>query len=206
MKIKVCGLKYANNIEAVVRLNPDYIGLIFYAKSKRYIGDQLYLSSYLRSLKGIKKVGVFVNASSEEIAEKTKVYDLDMVQLHGTETAAFCDKISKDIAAIKAFQIDKAFDFNILSDFETTCSGFLFDTATKGYGGSGLSFDWQLLNKYKFSKGFFLSGGISLRNIEQIKFLNHQGLIGLDINSCFEISPGLKDITKIKTFIDEIRN
>ena len=206
MKIKVCGLKYEYNIEALVQLNPDYIGLIFYPKSKRYIGNQLQLSSYIRALKGIKKVGVFVNTNSEEIAEKTKLYNLDMVQLHGTETAAFCDKISRYIAVIKAFQIDDTFDFNILADFETTCSGFLFDTASKGHGGSGLSFDWQLLNKYKLSTGFFLSGGISLKSMEQIKLLNHSRLIGLDINSCFEISPGLKDITKIKTFIDEIRN
>jgi len=206
MRIKICGLKYINNIKEVVKLKPDYIGFILYSGSKRYIVEQLQLAIYLKSVKEIKKVGVFVNANIDEIIEKIQTYYLDIVQLHGNETEAFCREINNYIPVIKAFQINEAFDFNSLIAYETACTYFLFDTASIGYGGSGQSFDWQLLNKYTLSKDYFLSGGIRLQSIERIKQLNDSRLIGIDINSLFETEPGLKDILKIKSLLHEIRN
>jgi len=206
MKIKICGLKYINNIKDIVQQQPDYIGFIFYPQSKRYADGRLVLPLYTRSIKEIKKVGVFVNAPFEEIIDIVDRYGLDMVQLHGNETPSLCKKINKSIPVIKAFNIHPRFDFNTLTDYATSCSYFLFDTATKEFGGSGKSFDWQLLSNYKLKKHFFLSGGICLENINQIKELNDSRLFGIDVNSCFETKPGLKDITKIKSLLHEIRN
>ncbi len=206
MKIKVCGLKYINNIKPIIQQSPDYIGFIFYKGSKRYIGYQHHLSSFISSIEKVKKVGVFVNETSENIISYIKEYDFDLIQLHGNETQDECEKIRKHIPIMKACSITTSFDFNVLKTYLDACDYFLFDTPSRNYGGSGRSFDWKLLNNYTLEKGFFLSGGIGLENANELKQLHHPSLIGVDINSKFEIAPGLKNIDKIKTFIHEIRN
>jgi len=206
MKIKVCGLKYINNIKPIIQQSPDYIGFIFYKGSKRYIGDQHHLSSFISTIKEVKKVGVFVNETSENIISYIKEYDLDLIQLHGNETPDDCEKIRKYFPVIKSFPFASSFDFNILKNYLDACDYFLFDAPSKKYGGSGRPFDWKLLNNYTLEKGFFLSGGIGLENANELKQLRHTSLIGVDINSKFEIAPGLKNINKIKSFIHEIRN
>jgi phosphoribosylanthranilate isomerase len=206
MKLKVCGLKDPANIEAVLQLSPDYIGFIFYAHSRRYVDDRNDLATYSRSVKGTKKVGVFVNESLEQIRKIIDLYGLDEVQLHGAETAGFCAAINKTMPVIKSFQIDAAFNFDTLNAYEYSCASFLFDAATKYHGGSGRSFDWRLLEKYTLSKSFLLSGGISLENIDAVKKLQHPAMTGIDVNSCFETEPALKDISKLKALLHEIRN
>lgn len=189
MKIKICGMKYPENISALGEMLPDYMGFIFWEKSSRYF------DGIIPELpESIKKVGVFVNASSEEIQEKIEKYQLDLVQLHGKETVVFCKNLEAlPVEIIKVFSVDDAFDFTVLEEYESVCDYFLLDTKGKLPGGNGISFNWDLLEKYKSKKPLFLSGGIGLEEIENIIEANLP-IYAIDVNSKFEIEPGLKDI------------
>lgn len=201
MKIKICGMKYPENILEVSQLLPDYLGFIFYEKSSRYFDGEIP-----EIPKSIKKVGVFVDASLEEITSKIKKYGLDLIQLHGNETSEFCQKFkNKNIEIIKVFSVDDDFNFNILEQYEQVCDYFLFDTKGKLHGGNGFTFNWQILEKYKSNKPFFLSGGIGIEEIELVKSLqcndstNTLPIFAIDVNSKFEIKPGLKNINLVRT-------
>ncbi len=190
--IKICGMKYPENIFEVSQLLPDYLGFIFYEKSSRYFDGEIP-----EIPKSIKKVGVFVDASLEEITSKIKKYDLDLIQLHGNETTEFCQNLNQEnIKIIKVFSVDDDFDFSELEPFENVCDYFLFDTKGKLYGGNGITFNWQILEKYKSKKPLFLSGGIGIEEISKIKTLNLP-IYAIDINSKFEIEPGLKNINAV---------
>ena len=156
MKLKICGMKYKENIQAVAKLQPDYLGFIFYQKSKRNFKGKIPSVS-----KGIKKTGVFVDSSLDEVIDKINEYDLDAIQLHGDESPEFCQTFS-NVEVIKVFLIGETFDFNQLKPYENVCDYFLFDTKGKEKGGNGVLFDWKLLKNYSLRKPFFLSGGIGL--------------------------------------------
>lgn len=205
LKLKVCGMRDAENINRLAQLKPDYIGFIFYPQSKRY-ADKLE-SKVLQALPpSIKKTGVFVNASLEEIAEKIEQFKLDAVQLHGQETPEFCKQLKPfNIEIIKAFGVNNDFDFGSLENFDSVCDYFLFDTKTELHGGSGKTFDWSILKRYTLNKPYFLSGGLSAENIREIKSINDSRLFALDLNSRFELQPGLKDIEKLTTVFNEIK-
>ena len=198
MKLKICGMKDADNIKEVAKLSPDFMGFIFYSGSKRFVGNDFIMPEMPAE---IKKVGVFLNDSVENILVKVKKYKLDVVQLHGDESSDLCRQMQKNVAVIKAFGIDEHFDFSLLNGYEDCCDYFLFDTKTKEYGGSGKSFDKNILKNYKSSKPYFISGGI-----DSIPVLNTQYPIpfSIDVNSKFETSPGLKDINKLKILKDEL--
>lgn len=201
MKLKVCGLKNQINIEEIMQLSIDYMGFIFYKKSPRFIDTNLSFD-FMRTIpKHIEKVGVFVNENSYSIYNKIAHYDLDIVQLHGEETPELCAELKSYAKVMKAFQMNDDFDFKQLEKYIPVVDYFLFDTQTVLYGGSGISFNWQLLDDYKFNKPFFLSGGIGLESSIQISQFKHTQLHGIDINSKFEIEPGLKETEKIKQFI-----
>lgn len=203
MNLKVCGLKYPENIKQVAQLKPDYMGFIFYPKSKRFVGDDFIMPTISPE---IKKVGVFVNATASYIIDKVDEHKLDLIQLHGDENSGFCEVLNHFIPVIKAFGIDGEFDFKILESYKSVCSYFLFDTKTKEYGGSGKQFDWELLEKYDNSLPFFLSGGIGLEEIDQFENLKIRKLNihALDVNSKFEVESGLKDIEKLKKMKNEL--
>ena len=206
MKIKICGMKFGENISQVGALQPDFLGFIFYSKSKRFVGDDFSSASIQHLPKSTQKVGVFVNESPESIVEKVKKFDLDIVQLHGNESVADCRFLNKkSIATIKAFPIDETFDFNILKTFEPVCDYFLFDTKTPDYGGSGKIFNWHLLENYTLNKPFFLSGGLNVVSIEKIKKLNYPMLVGLDFNSQLEDKDFKKNISIVTEVILETR-
>ncbi len=198
MKLKICGMKYHENILEVSELLPDYMGFIFWEKSSRFF------DGVLPDLpKSIQKVGVFVDATLEEIISKIKKYNLDLVQLHGNETVVFCESLkNKNVKIIKAFSVNDDFNFDILKDYETFCDYFLFDTKGKLPGGNGIVFDWKVLEKYPSIKPFFLSGGIGIEEIAAVKQLLKTNLPihSLDINSKFEIEPGLKNMQLLKDF------
>ena len=202
MKLKICGMKYPENIIEVGSLLPDYMGFIFWKKSARYF------NGVIPNLpKSIKKVGVFVNATQDEILEKIAKYDLQAVQLHGQESVEFCQELKEklkqvQIEIIKVFSVDNSFDFEILQPFEAVCDYFLFDTKGKLPGGNGTTFDWKVLENYPSSKPFFLGGGIGLEEIDLIKEILTTNLspYAIDINSKFESEPGLKDKTILKKF------
>lgn len=206
MKVKVCGLKYQSNIEQLMQLEIDYMGFIFYEKSSRFVNTNLGFD-YIRTIpKYIKKVGVFVNENSYSICDKVAHYDLDIVQLHGEESPEICAELKSHAKVMKVFQINEDFDFKQLEKYISTVDYFLFDTPTINYGGSGKVFNWLLLENYSYNIPFFLSGGISEEHIDKIKKLKIPQLIGIDINSKFEIEPGLKNKNKIKEFIDKLNN
>lgn len=216
VRIKVCGMKYQDNMEEVATLPPDYLGFIFYKKSSRYFNGTIP-----ELPKTIKKVGVFVNSTIEYILEKINRHHLNAVQLHGKESPQFCAELrsilNKDVASnvikirnvnsieiIKMLSIKDEFDFSILEPYENHCDYFLFDTNGKLPGGNGYSFSWNVLKDYPSSKPYFLSGGIGLKSIENIKTFFEteasQYCFAIDINSQFEMEPGLKDIEKLKSF------
>ncbi len=198
-KIKVCGMKYTDNIRQLAALLPDFMGFIFYAKSPRYMADTLAPETLKKLPKAIKKVGVFVNETTEKMIELAQLYALDYLQLHGDESVVQCQELQTEgFKIIKAFQMDKVFDFEIMEGYKPYCDLFLFDTKTKKYGGSGNSFDWNILKKYDNEKPFLLSGGISEENIEAIGKLDKYNMHAIDINSGVEVSPGLKDIEKVR--------
>ncbi len=199
-KLKVCGMKYPDNIKQLAELEPDFMGFIFYDKSKRFINNSLNISE-LELNKSIKKVGIFVNSSVKKVQAIMQKHKLDFAQLHGDESPKFCKELKQSgIKITKAFQIDEDFDFSTLELYDAVCDYFLFDTKTKLYGGSGKKFNWKILEKYDNKKPFFLSGGIDLDDIDGIKKLQHLNIIAIDINSKFEISSAMKDIEKIKKF------
>lgn len=213
MRIKVCGMRNPENIFALAELKPDYLGLIFYPLSKRFVGD--LDKSVLGVLPiSIKLTGVFVDESLENVLEKVQEYNLNAIQLHGSESVEYCRELKRELTRTspfieieiwKAFGISSSFDFETLNSFQNNVDSFLFDTKTVEHGGSGISFDWRVLSEYKLDKPFFLSGGISPENIQEVFNLNHKQLLGVDLNSKFEIEPGLKDIDSLQSAFDIIR-
>lgn len=192
MKIKICGMKYPDNILETGSLLPDYMGFIFWEKSARYFDGTIP-----ELIKTIKKTGVFVNETVEKIIAKINKYDLQAVQLHGKESVEFCqelkDKMDAEIEIIKVFSVGEDFNFDVLKPFENVCDYFLFDTKGKLPGGNGTTFDWNILENYKSEKPFFLSGGIGIEEIPMIKNLKLP-IYAIDVNSRFEIEPGLKNV------------
>ncbi|MDR6846010.1 phosphoribosylanthranilate isomerase [Flavobacterium granuli] len=205
MKLKICGMKYPDNMLEVGSLLPDYMGFIFWEKSARYFdGDMPELP------KSIRKTGVFVNESISEIEEKVKKYDLQAIQLHGQETVEFCSelkiKFGISIEIIKVFSADENFDFSVLKPYESVCDYFLFDTKGKLPGGNGTTFDWKILENYPSTKPFFLSGGIGVAELDSINEIlkTDLPLYAIDINSKFEIEPGLKNTSLCTDAINRI--
>lgn len=207
LKIKVCGMCDPENISGVVAAAPDYLGFIFYPKSKRFVGFEPSAKVLAAVPESVKKVGVFVDETPEKVLEIYRNWKLDVVQLHGNETPEYCRQIKDSgITVFKAFSVDESFDFATLKAYTGVCDYFLFDTKGQLPGGTGQKFNWQLLENYKGDVPFFLSGGIGPEDIDAIRQFSHSQLFGIDINSGFEISPALKDVEKVKSFISEIRN
>lgn len=204
MKIKVCGLRESDNVSEVAALQPDFMGFICYNRSPRYI-DGLKADALDHIPVGIIRTGVFVNESAEQINALIEKYNFKAIQLHGSETPKFCALFKGKVQVIKAFGVDADFNFDVLTPYENGVDVFLFDTKTAAHGGSGQRFDWQVLSKYTLDVPFFLSGGIGLENLEKVKTVKHPQLAGLDLNSRFELSPGNKDISKLKQAFEIIK-
>lgn len=205
MKLKVCGLTKINQIQELISLNVDFLGFIFYEKSPRFVLNHLSLKN-ISEINHQGKVGVFVNETIEKISEISEKAKLNFIQLHGDEDEEFVKRLrlrlSKNIKIIKVIRIgNQSFDElqKTINQQPSTVNYLLFDTDSKAFGGTGKTFDWQILNEIEISKPYFLSGGISSENIHQLSTINHQP-IALDINSKFEIEPGIKNLEKIKIF------
>ncbi len=204
MVIKICGLKHPDNIKAIAGLTPDYMGFICYAPSPRYAID-LQPETLAALPESICKTAVFVNEEAETIVKLIDTYHFDAIQLHGNESSEFCSQFRNKVTVIKAFGVDKDFNFEQLNDFVGSVDYFMFDTKTEKHGGSGVSFDWSLLDRYKLDVPFFLSGGLSLDNLEEVRSIGHPQFYGVDLNSRFETEPGLKDIDKLKKAFEILR-
>ncbi|MDT0675814.1 phosphoribosylanthranilate isomerase [Autumnicola musiva] len=212
IKLKVCGMCQPENIREIVQLQPDYMGLIFFKKSSRFVKAEIpEISSE------VKKTGVFVNASIDFILKKLEKYQLQAIQLHGEESAEFCRGLrqklkDKNIEIIKVFSVKEEFNFDVLEQYEGTADYFLFDTKGKNKGGNGITFNWEVLKNYPSTTPFFLSGGIGIEEAKEIKELvqwfqqnkKEQLLYAVDVNSRFEDAPGLKNIEKLQLFKDSL--
>jgi len=194
------------NILEIAELNPDFMGFIFYNKSPRY-AEKILDHAILRKIpEGIHKTGVFVNSDFEHISRNVTEYSLDTVQLHGNETPDLCNSLmEKGIHVIKTFSISAEHNFRTCSDFAGCTDYFLFDTTVPDFGGSGQKFNWKELNKYDLGHPFFLSGGIGPEDYKTINEIDNQSFYGIDLNSRFEIKPGLKDKAMLEKFISEQR-
>ena len=195
-------MKYSQNITEIENLFPDLMGFIFYEKSKRFFNQpEINLNNK------VKRVGVFVNENIQEIKNKIKKYKLDYVQLHGEENVNFCHSLQPFVKIIKVFKIDYNFNFKKTEEFEEVCDYFLFDTKSQLHGGSGKKFDWDLLKNYNCKKDFFLSGGIDISDIEEIKkIVNSYPIAGIDVNSKFELDNLEKDKEKMNLLIKKLRS
>jgi phosphoribosylanthranilate isomerase len=209
MKIKVCGNTLPHQVNALDDLGITFAGFIFYPKSPRYMPMKISPEK-MRQIKGkIIKVGVFVNPTYEEIMKTVDDYRLDMVQLHGDESPKFCDKIADYISVIKAFRMsDNDSVYHMTQPYAEVCDFFMFDTLGVGYGGTGKKFDWDILQKSPPVKAYFLSGGIELNDeIKLEEFVSTpaaEKLFAIDINTKFEIGPGVKDVSSIKKFAESL--
>jgi len=204
LAIKVCGMKHPDNIEQLEQLQVDYLGFICYAQSPRYIHTDN--ARFIREL-ATAKVGVFVNATHAEIYEFQALYNFQYFQLHGQESPEYCAALKAlNIPIIKAFGIDDTFDWNTVDSYDSVADYFLFDTKSPKHGGTGTSFNWELLKKYPLEKPYFLSGGLSISNIKEATNFEDPRLIALDLNSKFELSPALKDIKLLEETFKIIRN
>jgi len=202
--VKVCGMKNPENIMEVSKLKPDMMGFIFYPSSKRFVGDQFIVPDNFPG--NIKKVGVFVDESIERVFAIVKKCNLQVVQLHGTESPEYCLRIKNSgVEVIKAFGIDESFNWNIPESYISTSNYFIFDTKTPKHGGSGRKFSWKVLDNYKHNHPFLLSGGIGPEDTGLIKSFVHRQCIGIDINSGFETGPGVKDVEKLHFFFKEMK-
>jgi phosphoribosylanthranilate isomerase len=204
MIIKVCGMRDAQNIREVENLHPDMMGFMFWNGSKRYVSQK---PEYLPKL---YRVGVFVNPELDDVTSKVREFGLNRIQLHGTESVEFCHSVytATKLPVIKAVSISTEQDFGICCQYEQekAVDMFLFDTKCSGWGGSGQSFDWSLLDRYKGSKPFLLAGGIGPGMEESIAGIRHPQFYGIDLNSRFESEPAVKEIKKLSLFINNIRD
>ena len=201
MKVKVCGMRDAENIRKVEALGINMMGFIFYPKSSRYVSNR---PAYLPQK--CKRVGVFVDATIEDIRLHIVDYSLDIIQLHGHESTDFIRSLRSlcgdSITIIKAFNIATKEDLEATKPYEGLVDYFLFDTKGKSAGGNGEKFNWNVLSNYKDNTPFLLSGGIGPDDAGRVKVFQHLKCVGIDLNSRFEIEPGIKDITKLKTFLN----
>ena len=206
MNIKVCGITQFKQLQQLEALNIDYAGLIFYKDSPRYMGDKITGKQVKDADFDIKKVGVFVNPGYSELLDAIDEYGLDIVQLHGNETPEMCEELSAEVEVIKAFRIAGDESINIdemVMPYDAACDFYLFDTAglKESFGGTGQQFDWSILKKAKIEKPFFLSGGIGPDDAQKVKAFAHPDFFAIDVNSRFELSPGLKDMAAILKFL-----
>jgi len=202
-KIKICGMTDIDNISKMLFLEPDYLGFIFYPKSPRYVVGKLKPEMLSIIPESVKRVGVFVNSSEAEMRQVANTYGLKVIQLHGDEKPTVCKRLREEgFEVIKAFSIENEQDFEKVWEYTEYVDYILFDTKTPGYGGSGQEFDWQLILRQPIRKPWILSGGLSTNNIAAAA---QTGAAVLDLNSKFEITPGIKDYDKLYEALSSIR-
>jgi phosphoribosylanthranilate isomerase len=209
MMLKICGMRDKVNIEAILTVKPALMGFIFYDRSPRFVGETLSPDFTRLVGRQVQTIGVFVNADILTISTTVERYHLGGVQLHGSETPEFCvelrEALAKDTLLMKAFSIATNEDFMRVADYQSYIDTALFDTKGVHHGGNGTRFDWTLLNDYHADIPFFLSGGIGLEHVSEIKQIRHHQFVGVDVNSRFETSPAVKDVKILTQFAKEIQ-
>ncbi|MBK8924665.1 MAG: phosphoribosylanthranilate isomerase [Crocinitomicaceae bacterium] len=205
IKIKVCGLTDLNNIQDIADLGVDYFGFIFYSPSARFAYHNLCSADFQKMIALNNKVAVFVNENEAKMNEIAMNCKANSIQLHGNESPELCKKLSEKYTVIKAISVHDKLDIAKMKEYQNACDYFLFDTKTPLHGGSGKKFNWNILASYHENTPFFLSGGINPDDAEAINSLAHPMLFGIDLNSLFEIKPGIKDTSKLKKIINQLK-
>ncbi len=213
MRTKVCGMREPGNIREVLDLNVDYMGFIFHPPSPRFAGSPA-LAEWMQKndalFSSTARVGVFVNAELDYILNTVHDYQLDWVQLHGNESPTYCRELKllwtvstlRSAHLCKAFSVDADFDFSDAAAYADTCSLFVFDTGGQATsGGTGRQWDWNRLREYNLPTPFLLSGGIGPQDAAAIRKLDHPQLAGVDLNSRFEVEPGVKEVKLLSDFL-----
>jgi len=206
MLVKVCGLNSVDNIANLPLELIDWLGFIFYEKSPRNVSiepDQ----AFFKLTSNHKRVGVFVNTPLTSVFAKVQRYKLDIVQLHGQEPVAHCAYLKHNgVSVIKVISVNEDTDFHLYEEYEPVVDYFLLDTKSVLRGGTGEKFNWEILGKYTLNTPFILSGGIGPDDAQLIYQINLEKCAGIDINSRFEIEPGIKDPAQIKTFLESLKD
>ncbi len=210
MRIKVCGMTRVNEVQQLQEMGVEFAGFIFYPNSPRYVYNSVSNKEIKGINKTINKVGVFVNAEPDELLRTVDACGLSLVQLHGDESPETCRKIAAYVSVIKAFRLNDNNNIEVkIREYNDAVDMFMFDTESAVYGGTGKKFNWQILKDANILKPFFLSGGIQPQDVENLKIFQHEdvskNLFAIDINSRFEVAPGLKDIERIRTFVAALK-
>ena len=202
LKIKICGMRDTENIRQLLEAEPDYLGFIFFEKSARYVSE-LQMKEIIKLKFGeTERVGVFVDEKFERIVEYADKGFFDTVQLHGNESPELIKALKNEgLEVIKVFAVDDDFDASILRKY-SDADYFLFDTKGKLPGGNGVKFNWEVVEKSKIKKPFFLSGGLGVQDKEVLNNFNSKNLYALDFNSKLELEPGLKDVQKVRKILE----
>jgi phosphoribosylanthranilate isomerase len=208
MELKVCGITQSEQLLALQEIGVDYAGLIFYGGSPRFIGAHNLEASILNQKEiNIKRIGVFVNAKEDEILKAVDDWKLEMVQLHGEESPVFCEKISNHVKTIKAFRVkeEESLAYKV-APYENAVEYYLFDAMGKQYGGTGNKFDWKVIAEANIQKPFFLSGGLGPDDVADIQAFSqsNSNCFAIDVNSRFEVKPGVKNIEIVRTFAESL--
>lgn len=210
MNIKVCGITQLRQLQQLDAMDIDFVGLNFCKESPRYMRDKISGEDLRDGDFDIRKVGVFVNEELNVIMKTIEEYSLDIVQLHGEETPAICRRLSEEVEVIKTFRINSETISieDLVKKYDDACDYYLFDTRGQKemLGGTGEQFDWSLLSKSRIEKPFFLAGGIGLPDVAKVKMFKHPDFFSVDINTKFEIGPGVKDLDLVKMFAQVLRN
>lgn len=208
MELKVCGITQLEQLLALQEIGVDYAGLIFYGGSPRFIGAHNLEASILNQNEiTIKRIGVFVNAKEDEILKAVDDWKLEMVQLHGEESPVFCEKISNHVKTIKAFRVkeEESLAYKV-APYENAVEYYLFDAMGKQYGGTGNKFDWKVIAEANIQKPYFLSGGLGPDDVADIQVFaeSNSNCFAIDVNSRFEVKPGVKNLEIVKTFAESL--
>jgi phosphoribosylanthranilate isomerase len=204
LQTKVCGMRHADNISEVAALRPNWLGFIFYPSSQRYVGEDFVMPPLPPD---VARVGVFVGQSYGDIQRLVTRHNLQAVQLHGAESPDHSTDVrALGVTVIKAFSVHDHFNFEEVEPYHNRVDYFLFDTRGKTPGGTGMQFNWDLLEHYDQQTPFFLSGGLGLNELDQLHRLAGMNLAGVDLNSRLEDSPGLKNPEAVRLALVKISN
>lgn len=205
MKIKICGMKNAENIHQILALQPDWIGFIFYPFSPRNVEEDL--ASEIQDFDWVltNRVGVFVESDLPFILKKAELFNLTWIQLHGKYELSLIKELRQQFKIIKAIPVATTYDIQLAAEYQDEVDMILFDTKTPLHGGSGQRFDWGVLSAYKATVPFLLSGGLSPDCLEDLMHFEHPAFEGIDLNSGFELSPGIKDISRLESFVSNLK-
>lgn len=200
MIIKVCGLIPSPENETIARMKSiSHLGFIFAEHSPRFTESTFESADK-------ERVGVFVNAPESFVRHCIRKHRLTTVQFHGDESPDYCHSFRNAVTVIKAIGVDDQNDLTIADNYISTVDLLLFDTKSKQRGGTGKLFDWNLLRSYRTNVPFLLSGGIGPDSIPDLEQFIHPQWIGIDLNSRFEQSPGIKNPALLLTFLEQLEH